>query len=43
MEEIHVEAVEMIAVSIAVVNDEGDEMLSNKRRGGWGNLWGDEE
>ena len=30
---------QMMAGSIAVVNEEGDDMLSNDRRGGWGNLW----
>ena len=39
MEVMNIETVEMIATSIAVVNDEGDEMLGNDRRGGWGNLW----
>ena len=39
MEVMNIETVEMIAASIAVVNDEGDEMLGNDRRGGWGNLW----
>ncbi len=40
MEVMNIETVEMIAASIAVVNDEGgEEMLGNDRRGGWGNLW----
>lgn len=38
-------ASQMLAASgIRVVSGEsGDEQLSGERRGGWGNLWGDEE
>ena len=39
MEVMNIETVEMMAASIAVVNEEGGEMLGNDRRGGWGNLW----
>lgn len=39
MEVLAVETVEMIATSIAIVNEEGDEMLGTDRRGTWGNLW----
>jgi len=43
MEVMNIETVEMIATSIAVVNDANDEggkeMLGNDRRGSWGNLW----
>ena len=37
-------ASQMLAASgIRVMSDEsGDEQLSGERRGGWGNLWGDE-
>lgn len=37
-------ASQMLAASgIRVVSGEGDEQLSGERRGGWGNLWGDEK
>ena len=33
----------MLISSVAIVDEAGDEMLSNKRRGTWGNLWDDGE
>ena len=41
MEVVNVETVEMIAASIAIDSQSAgsDEMLSNDRRGTWGNLW----
>ncbi|MBR6629841.1 MAG: hypothetical protein IKL03_07815 [Bacteroidaceae bacterium] len=43
MEVMNIETLEMMASSIAVVNESGSEMLSNDRRGSWGDLWGGEE
>ncbi len=43
MEIMSIETVEMMAASIAVVNESGNEMLGNDRRGSWGDLWGSEE
>ncbi len=43
MEFMSIETVEMMAASIAVVNESGNEMLGNDRRGSWGDLWGSEE
>ena len=41
VEVINMETVEMIAASVRIVSEGegGDEMLSNDRRGTWGNLW----
>ena len=41
MEVVNVETVEMIAASIAIDSQSagGSEMLSNDRRGTWGDLW----
>ncbi len=44
MEVMNIETVEMMATSgIAVVNESGNAMLGNERRGSWGDLWGGEE
>ncbi len=44
MEVMNIETVEMMATSgIAVVNESGNEMLGNERRGSWGDLWGEGE
>ncbi len=43
MEVMNIETVEMMAASIAVVSESGEEMLGNERRGSWGDLWGGEE
>ena len=44
MEVTEIATVEMLAASIGIVEGEGNEILSNDRRGSWGNLWdkGDE-
>ena len=45
MEVIEIETVQMLAASaedIPVVDGEGTEILSNDRRGKWGDLWGNE-
>ena len=46
MEIAEFEMVSMIAASasdIPVVDGEGSDILSNRRRGTWGNLWADDE
>ncbi len=43
MEIVNIETVEMMAASIAVTSESGNEMLGNERRGTWGDLWGGEE
>ena len=46
MEIAEIEMVSMIAASapdIPVVDGEGTDILSNRRRGTWGNLWADDE
>ena len=41
MEEMNVEAMEMIATSLAMYEDEleAENQLGNRRRGTWGNFW----
>ena len=42
MEEMNVEAMEMIASSLAMYGDEkldAENQLGNRRRGTWGNFW----
>lgn len=44
MEVTEIDTVQMLAASagdIPVVDGEGTEILSNDRRGSWGNLWDD--
>ena len=46
MEVIEIENASMLAASaenIPVVDGEGTEILSNRHRGTWGNLWADDE
>ena len=45
MEIAEIEMVEMLAASasdIPVVDGSGSDILSNRRRGTWGNLWSDD-
>ena len=45
VEFVELEMVEILAASIRIGEGEKDagESFSNDRRGGWGNLWGDEK
>lgn len=45
VELVELEMVEILAASIRIGEGEknAEESFSNDRRGGWGNLWGDEE
>ena len=46
MEVTEIDTVQMLAASagdIPVVDGEGSDILSNRRRGTWGNLWSDDK
>ena len=45
IEVITIEPSHILSASSIEVNsgESGEEQLSNERRGGWGNLWGDEK
>ena len=45
MEIVEIELVTMIAMSVGVSDEttEEDAVMSNRRRGTWGNLWADDE